>query len=97
MYLTFMSRELCLRFLMYVLVFVVCQKMGNFLFIFLIFFCYIKKKRTRSSIKNSLKKNAFNAHVKFQTWIVHSERDVHVQKIKVRKYFSNTLGTHSGY
>ena len=29
-----MSEELCLRFLFYIFVFILCQKTGNFLFIF---------------------------------------------------------------
>ena len=67
---TFRSRELCLRILIFVLVFVLCQKTGNFLIILLIFFSKFHKKLTRSYIKNlghsSLKSNVLSTYVKFQ-------------------------------
>ena len=33
-----MSRELCLRFFVYILVFILCQKTGNFFYIFFVIF-----------------------------------------------------------
>ena len=40
----------------------------------------------KSLRQGSLKNNVFNSNVKFQVWVVHSKRDIHVQKIKVFEY-----------
>ena len=45
------------------------------------------KKYLFCLLHSSLKNNVFSAHVKFQCWIVHSERDIHVQRIKVQTIF----------
>ena len=85
-----MLRELCLRFFLLVLVFILCKKTGNFLVIFLNIFSTFYKKRMRTCIKNlrhcSLHSNVFSMYHKFQAYNVHSKRDIYVQKIKVKKY-----------
>ena len=82
-----MSRELCLRFFVYILVFILCQKTGNFLFIFWNIFSRFHRKQTRGHIKNlrhsSLYSNVFDMYVQFQVFNLHDKRDIHVQKIKV--------------
>ena len=40
-----MSRELCLRFFVYILVFILCQKTGNFVFIFWNIFSRFDRKQ----------------------------------------------------
>ena len=78
---------LCLLFLFYILVFILCQKTGNFLFNFLNIFSRFYRKQTRTYIKNlrdhSLDSNVFNMYITFQVCNSHSKRDIHVQKIKV--------------
>ena len=37
---------------------------------------------------SSLYSNITNTYVKFQVWIVHNERDMDIQKIKVKKLFA---------
>ena len=82
-----MQRELCLRFFFYILVFILCQKTGNFLFIFWNIFSRFHRKQTSTYIKilrhSSLNSNVFNTYVKSQVCNLHNERDIHVQKIKV--------------
>ena len=34
---------------------------------------------------SSLNSNVSNIYVKFEDWVLHGERDIHVQKIKVQK------------
>ena len=48
-----MSRELCLRFYFNILVFILCQKRGNFLFIFLNIFSRFYKKTNQDLYKQS--------------------------------------------
>ena len=36
---------------------------------------------------SSLNSNVVNAYVKFQGCVMHNKRDIHVQKIKVKKHF----------
>ena len=36
---------------------------------------------------SSLHSNVFKVYVKFQVWIMHDERDIDVQKIKVKNLF----------
>ena len=85
-----MLRELCLRFFIFVLVFILCKKTGNFFVIFLNIFSTFHKKRMRTCIKNlrhrSLHNNVFSMYQKSQAYIVHNKGDIHVQKIKVKKY-----------
>ena len=86
----FTSRELCLRVLMYPLVFVLCQKTGHFSgFFFKYSFSKYHKKRTSiykgNQRHSSLHNNVVNTYVKFQFGIMHSKRDIYVQKIKVPK------------
>ena len=84
-----MLRELCLRFSFNILVLILCQKTGNFLFIFLNILSKFYRKQTKTYIKNlrhsSLDSNVFNMYVKFQICNLHNKRGVHVQKIKVKK------------
>ena len=82
MYLTFMSRELCLRFLIYVLVLVYVKKRVISFFVIEYFLQNFIKKR-----HSSLDNNVFNTHLKFQVWVVHSKGGIHVQKIKVENIF----------
>ena len=85
-----MLRELCLRFVLLVLVFILCKKTGNFLVIFLNIFSTFYKKQMRTCIKNlrysSLHSNVFSMYHKFQAYYVHSKGDIYVQEIKVKKY-----------
>ena len=85
-----MLRELCLRFFLLVLVFILCKKTRNFLVIFFYFFSTFYKKRMRTCIKNlrhsSLHSNVFSMYNKFQAYCVHSKGDNYIQKIKVKKY-----------
>ena len=85
-----MLRGLCLRFPILVLVFILCKKTGNFFVIFRNIFSTFHKKRMRTCIKDlrhsSLHSNVFSMYHKFQAYIVHSKGDIHVQKIKVKKY-----------
>ena len=71
----------------HVLIFILCHKTGNFLFISLIIFSIFKRKQTKTYIKNlrhsSLDSNVFNMYIKFQVCNLHNKRDIHVQKIKV--------------
>ena len=87
---TSMSRELCLRFLLFVLVFILCKKTGNILFIFKNIFSTFYKKQMRTCIKNlrhsSLHSNVFSMYQRFQVHNEHNKKDMHVQKIKVKKY-----------
>ena len=84
-----MLRELCLRFLISVLVFILCEKTGNFFVIFWNFFSTFHKKRMNTCITNlrhsSLHSNVFSMYQKFQAYIVHSKGDMYVQKIKVKR------------
>ena len=70
--------------------FSLCEKTGNFLVIFWNIFSKFHKERMRICTKNlrhsSLHSNVFSMYQKFQAYIVHSEGDIHVQKIKVKKY-----------
>ena len=85
-----MLRELCLRFFILVLVSILCEKTGNFFVIFWNIFSTFHKKRMRTCIQNlrhsSLLSNVFSMYQRFQAYIVHSKGDIHVQKIKVKKY-----------
>ena len=85
-----MLRELCLRFLIFVLLFILCKKTGNFFVIFLNIFSTFHKKLMRTFIKNlrhiSLHNNVFSMYQKSQAYIVHNKGDILVQKIKVKKY-----------
>ena len=85
-----MSRELCLRILFKVLVFILCEKTGNFLIFFSNIFSIFYKKRTRTYSQNlrhcSLNSKVSNTHPKSQVWDFHDKKDVYVQKIKVKKY-----------
>ena len=85
-----MLRELCLRFFLLVLVFILCEKTGNFLVIILNIFSTFYKKRMRTCMKNlrhrSLHSNVLSMCQKFQAYNVHSKGGIHVQKIKVKKY-----------
>ena len=45
---------------------------------------------------SSLNSNVFNAYVKFQMCVMHNERDIHIQKIKVKKHFLDTFCTRPG-
>ena len=82
-----MSRELCLRFFVYILVFILCQKTGNYLFIFGNIFSRFHRKQTRGHVKSlrhsSLDSNVFNMYVQFQVLKLHDKINIHVQKIKV--------------
>ena len=57
-----MLRELCLRFFFHSLVFILCQKTGNFLFIFLNIFSRFDKKQTKTYIKN-LRRSSLDSNV----------------------------------
>ena len=85
-----MLRELCLRFFIVVIVFILCKKTGNFLVMFLNIFSTFYKKRMRICIKklrhSSFHSNIFSMYQRFQAYNVHSKGDVYVQKIKVKKY-----------
>ena len=85
-----MWRELCLRFFILVLVFILCKKTGNFFVVFWNIFSTFHKKRMRTCITNlrhsSLHSNVFSVYQKFQAYIAHSKEDIYVQKIKVKKY-----------
>ena len=87
---TSMLRERCLRFLIVVIVFILCKKTGNILVIFLNIFSTFYKKRMRICIKNlrhiSLHSNVFSMYQRFQAYNVHSKGDSYVQNIKVKKY-----------
>ena len=89
MWVTFMSRELCLRLFFYVLLFILCKKTGNFLHNLLNIFSNFSKRQTRTYIKilrhSSLTSDVFNVHLKFQICNFYNKRDIHVQKIKVKK------------
>ena len=84
-----MVREMCLRFLIFVLVFILCKKTGNFLVIFFYIFFYILLKTNEDIIKNLrhsyLYSNVFHKYQKFQVYNVNSKGDIHDQKIKVKK------------
>ena len=85
-----MLRELCLRFFIFVQVFISCKNTGNFFVIFLNIFSTFHEKRMRNCIKNlrhsSLHNNVSSMYQKSQAYIVHNKGDIHVQKIKVKKY-----------
>ena len=57
-----MSRELYLRFSFYILLFILSQKTGNFLFILLNIFSGFYRKQTRTYIKN-LRHSSFDSNV----------------------------------
>ena len=84
-----MVRELCLRFLLFVLVFILCKKKGNFLVIFLNIFSTFHKIRMRIYITilrhSSLYSNVLRKSQKFQAYKVNIKGDMHDQKIKVKK------------
>ena len=51
----------------------------------------------KKSLRHSSLDTIFLIHIfKFQVWVMHSKGDIHVQKLKVQKYFSNKFATHSG-
>ena len=85
-----MLRELCLGIFLLVLVFILCEKTGNFLVIILNIFSTFYKKRMRTFMKNlrhgSLHSNVLSMYQKFQAYNVHSKGGIYVQKIKVKKY-----------
>ena len=85
-----MLRELCHRFFLLVLVFILCEKTGNFLVIILNIIFTFYEKRMRTCMRNlrhrSLHSNVLSMHQKFQAYNVHSKGGIHVQKIKVKKY-----------
>ena len=85
-----MLRNLGLRFLLLVLVYILCKKMGNVLIIILIIFSTFYKKRMRTCMKNlrhnSLHSNVFSMYQRSQAYSLHSKGDIHIQKIKVKKY-----------
>ena len=82
-----MSGELCLGFFVYFLVFILCQKTGNFLFIFWNIFSRFHRKQTRGHIKNlghcSLDSKVFNMYVQFQVFNLYDKSYTHVQKRKL--------------
>ena len=86
-----MVRELCLRFVLFILVFILCKKTGNFLVIFLNIFSTFDKIRMRTYIKNLRHSysNVFHKYQKFQIYIVNIKGDMHDQKIKVKNTFSD--------
>ena len=43
----------------------------------------------------SLNRNVFNIYVEFQVWVLHGERDSHVDKIKVKKKLKKNYICHS--
>ena len=67
--LRFFKREACLRFFIWVLAFILCQKTGNFLYLFTTSICTFHKMKTRTSIKilrhASLHLDLINMHFKF--------------------------------
>ena len=85
-----MVRELCLSFFLFILVFILCKKTGNFLVIFLNIFSTFYKIRMMMYIKNlrhsSLYSNVFHKYQKFQIYNVNIKGDMHNQKVKVKKY-----------
>ena len=85
-----MVRELCLRFFLFILVFILCKKTGNFLVIVFNTFSTFYKIRMRTYIKylrhSSLYSNVFRKYQKFQIYNVNIKGDMHDQKIKVKKY-----------
>ena len=88
-----MLRELCLRFMIVIVVFILCKKTGNILVIFLNIFSTFYKKRMRICIRNlrqfSLHSNVLSMYQRFQAYNVHSKGDSYVQKIKVKNTFSH--------
>ena len=85
-----MVRAQCLRFFLFVLVFILCRKTGNFLVIFLVIFSTFYKIRMRTYITNlrhsSLYSNVFRKYKRCQVYNVKIKEDMYNQKIKVRKY-----------
>ena len=85
-----MVKEQCLRFFLFVLVFILSKKTGNFLVIFLNIFSTFHKIRMRTYIKilrhSSLYSNVLRKSQKSQAYNVHIMGDMHNQKIKVKKY-----------
>ena len=89
MFITFIWREPCLKFLKYALVFFLCQKTGRFLLIFHNYFSRFHKIKSRTYIKNlrhgSLQMNVLCRYMKFPAWEMIIKGDILVQKIKVKK------------
>ena len=87
-----MLRELCLRFMIVVIVFILSKKTGNILVIFLNIFSTFYKKRIRICIQKlrhgSLHSNVFRMYQRFQAYNVHSKGNSYVKKIKVKYIFA---------
>ena len=92
---TFIWREPCLRILIKVLVLILCQNTGRFLYFFQDYFSRFHKMKTRAYIRNmrhrSLHTNVFYNCVKFYVWEMNINGDILVQKIKVKKYIFKFL------
>ena len=85
-----MLREPSLSFFLLLLIFILCEKNGNFLVIILNIFSTFYKKRMRTCMNNlrhsPLHSNVLSMYQRFQAYNVHSKGGIYVQKIKVKKY-----------
>ena len=72
MFITFVSRERCLKILKYALVFFLCKKTERFLLFFHNYFSRFDKIKSRTYITNmrqfSLQMDVFCMHVQFHVW-----------------------------
>ena len=76
-----------------------CKRTGTFLVNSSNIFCTFYRKRTKTLITNpkhfSLQSNVLNKYVKFEVCGLYGKRDFHVQKLNLKKSFTDRFLSYS--